>query len=328
MATRTGLEKAALLLSRLPTDAADKVLAELGSPRGERLRRELEKLRQSGNRRAISRRLSANSRTCCGRPDAEPPPPTPQQLAAYRPPSEADLALPEEPSLPALPSDPLRALDVLPPELLATVLQDEQAHTISLVLNALDSEKAGEILRQLTPEMRREVSVRLSRLTSSPPELLARIARALIEKARPLAGKRSDTSGDARYEKMANMLRCLEKAERMEVLTALEADEPETAGRIKSLLYQFEDLLRIHDRSMQKLLSEIDAKTLSVALKGANQEISEKVLKNLSKRARESLSEEMEFLGMVPIAQVREAQKAVVDLIQRLDQTGELMMDE
>ena len=124
------------------------------------------------------------------------------------------------------------------------------------------------------------------------------------------------------------MLRCLEKTERMEVLTALEENEPETAGRIKSLLYQFEDLLRIHDRSMQKLLSEIDAKTLSVALKGANQAISEKVLNNLSKRARETLSEEMEFLGMVPIAQVRRGAKGLVDVIQRLDQAGELMMDE
>ncbi len=127
---------------------------------------------------------------------------------------------------------------------------------------------------------------------------------------------------------MAGMLRCLEKTERTEVLTALDENEPETARRIKELLYQFEDLLRIHDRSIQKLLSEVDAKTLSVALKGATQEISEKVLNNLSKRAREALTEEMEFLGMVPIAQVREAQKALVDVIQRLDQAGELMMDE
>lgn len=328
MATRTGIEKAALLVSRLPAEKADKVLAELGPARGERLRRELEKVRQLEQPPDDLAEIVREFRDMLRQAEGEPPAPTPQQLAAYRPPPESDMPPAEEPSLPALPSDPLRALEVLPPELLATVLQDEQAHTISLVLNALDSDKAGEVLRQLTPEMRRDVSVRLSRLTSSPPELLARIARALVEKARPLAGKRSDASGDARYEKMANMLRCLEKSERLEVLSALEENEPEMAARIKSLLYQFEDLLRIHDRSMQKLLSEIDAKTLSLALKGANQEISEKVQKNLSKRAREALAEEMEFLGMVPIAQVREAQKAMVDLIQRLDQAGELLMEE
>jgi len=328
MATRTGIEKAALVLFRLPADTAEKVLTELGPPRGDRLRQELEKLRQQEQPPGDLDDIVREFRNLLLQSNDPPPAPTPQQLAAYRPPSDTDLDLPEESSLPALPSDPVRALNVLPPELLATVLQDEQAHTISLVLNALDSEKAGEVLRQLTPEMRRDVSVRLSRLTSSPPELLARVARALVDKARPLAGRRSDASGDARYEKMANMLRCLEKDERMEVLAALEENEPDMAVRIKSLLYQFEDLLRIHDRSMQKLLSEIDSKTLSVALKGANQEISEKVLKNLSKRARETLTEEMEFLGMVPIAQVREAQKALVDLIQRLDQAGELLMEE
>ena len=330
MATRTGIEKAALLLSRLPADALEKVLAELGPARGDRLRRELDKLRQQEQPTEAFDEIVREFQDLLRQPDGDPSPPapTPQQLAAYRPSSEPDLDVPEESSLPALPSDPVRALNVLPPELLATVLQDEQTHTISLVLNALPSENAGEVLRQLTPEMRRDVSVRLSRLTSTPPELLARIARALVEKARPLAGKRSDSSGDARYERMAGMFRCLEKSERQEVLAALEENEPETAQRIKSLLYQFEDLLRIHDRSMQKLLSEIDAKTLSVALKGATQEISEKVQKNLSKRAREALAEEVEFLGMVPIVQVREAQKTLVDLIQRLDQAGELMMDE
>jgi flagellar motor switch protein FliG len=330
MATRTGIEKAALLLYQLPADMADKVLSELGPPRGEHLRRELENLRQEEDRPGdlgdILREFKEMLRQADG--DAPPHAPTPGQLAAYRPPSEPDLALPEEPSLPDLPSDPVRALNLLPPDLLVAVLEDEQAHTISLVLNAMDSEKAGEVLRQLTPEMRRDVTVRLSRLTTSPPELVARIARALVDKARLLAGKHSDTSADARYEKMANLLRCLEKAERLEVLTALEETEPETAVRIKELLYQFEDLLRIHDRSMQRLLAEIDSKTLSVALKGAKEEISEKVLKNLSKRAREALTEEMEFLGMVPIAQVREAQKALVDVIQRLDQAGELLMDE
>jgi flagellar motor switch protein FliG len=310
---------------------AEKVLAELTPARSERLRPQLEKLRQQQEPPSDLDAVLREFKDMLRQPDADaapPPPPTPGQLAAYRPPSEVEISLPEEEGLPPLPSDPVRALDALPTDLLNAVLQGEQPHTVSLVLNCLDSEKAGQVLRQLTPEMRRDVSVRLSRLASSPPELLARIARALVQKARTLSGKRSDTSADAKFDKMAAMLRCLEKTERLEVLTALEENEPETARRIKELLYQFEDLLRIHDRSMQKLLSEIDSKTLSVALKGANQEISEKVMNNLSKRAREALAEEMEFLGMVPIAQVREAQKAVVDVIQRLDQTGELMMDE
>ena len=95
---------------------------------------------------------------------------------------------------------------------------------------------------------------------------------------------------------------------------------------MKDLLYQFEDLLLIEDRSIQKLLAEIDSKTLGLALKDAPQEISEKVMGNLSKRARESLTEEISFLGLVPSAELQRAQKAVVEVIQRLDQAGELVM--
>lgn len=322
MDARTGIEKAAVLLYALPPEAAEKVLAQLGPVRGARLRSELEKLRQGETPGNLGEVIGEFEELLH---EAEAPP-TPRQLAAYRPPSDADISLPETPNFPPLPSDPVKALHALPPQMLAAVLQGEQAHTIALVLNDLPAETAGEVLRQLTPEMRREVSVRLSRLNGGSPELLARIARALIQRSQALSGKRGDTSADAKYEKMANMLRCLEKAERMEVLAALEENEPETAGRIKEMLYTFEDLLRVHDRSLQKLLAEIDSKTLSVALKGANEAISDKLLTNLSKRAREALKEEMEFVGIVPLPQVRQAQKMIVDAMQRLDQAGELMM--
>ena len=172
---------------------------------------------------------------------AAPPIATPRQLAAYRPPSNLELPMPQEPPSPEIPGEAMNALEALSSDVLLAVLHGEQAHTVAIVLNSLDSEKAGQILRQLTPDLRRDVSIRLSRMTSSPPELLARIAAALVRKSRSLAGKPSETSMDARYEKMANMLRRLEKAERLEVLTALEESEPETANRIKGLLYQFED---------------------------------------------------------------------------------------
>lgn len=331
--TRTGWEKAAILLRALPAEVAEQVLTELGPARGQRLRTELDKRSKetevAGDFDEVFREFEDLWRQPDDAPPAAAEAPTPRQLAAYRPPSDLELTPAEEPtpSLPPLPSDPVKALNALPIDVLTAVLDGEQAHTISLVLNCLPAEKAGDVLKQLTPELRRDVSVRLSRLSESSPELLARIVRALVQKSRGIAGKR-DTSADARLEKMANMLRCLEKPERTEVLTALEEQEPEVGRRVKEMLYQFEDLLRIHDRSMQRLLAEIDSKTLSTALKGANEAINEKVLNNLSKRARETLKEEMEFLGMVPLAQVRQAQKALVDVIQRLDQAGELMMDD
>jgi flagellar motor switch protein FliG len=323
MAARTGIEKAALLLYSLPSEAAEKVLAALGPARSERLRSELTKLRQQTNPPSdVGEVLRELEGLLLQAGDSLSASPTPRQLAAYRPPSDTDI------SLPPLSGDPVQALHALPTDLLAAVLQGEQSHTIALVLNDLPAETAGVVLRKLTPEMRRDVSVRLSRLNGSSPELLARIARALIQKGQSLSNRHGCANADAKYEKMASILRCLEKTERMEVLAALEENEPESATHIRDLLYTFEDLLRLHDRSMQKLLAEIDAKTLSIALKGANEAISEKLLANLSKRAREALKEEMEFVGMIPLPQVRQAQKMIVDVMQRLDQAGELMMNE
>jgi flagellar motor switch protein FliG len=333
MTTRTGIEKAAVLLASLPRELAEKLLAALGPARGDRLRIELEKLRQQGERPSDVNEVLREFEELLRQPDAPPPPPpppvpTPRQLAAYQPPSDADIFLPEEPTPAPLPSDPVKALHVLSPELLAAVLQGEQAHTIALVLNELPPEKGGEVLRLLPPELRRDVSVRITRLNGSSPELLARIAVALVQRSRKLSGKPNEGNADAKYEKIASMLRCLANAERLEVLTALEESDPETAGRVRELLYTFEDLLRVHDRSLQKILGEVDSKTLSVALKGANEAINEKLLTNLSKRAREALKEEMEFVGIVPLAQVRQAQKMIVDVMLRLNQSGELMMSE
>ncbi len=124
------------------------------------------------------------------------------------------------------------------------------------------------------------------------------------------------------------MLRSLAKPDRLEILTALEQSDAELVAKVKEYLYQFEDLLLIEDRSMQKLLAEIDSKSLATALKGAAEEIQDKVRNNLSKRARETLTEEMEFMGSLPAAQIQQAQKAVVEVVQRLDLAGELVMKE
>lgn len=222
----------------------------------------------------------------------------------------------------------MEALATLPVDVLNAVLQGEQVHTLALVLNCLSGERAGEVLKQLTPEVRREVSVRVGRMGAGNPQLVARVVQALIHKARALGGSPAEPSAAAKYEKMAQMLRVLEKTERGEVIAALEEKDPETAARVKELLYHFDDLLRIHDRGMQKLLSEIDSKSLAVALKGASDEIRDKVMNNLSKRARETLAEEMDLLGTVLTSHVTQAQKAVVEVIQRLDQAGELVMEE
>src|SRR5205823_4018231 len=144
----------------------------------------------------------------------------------------------------------------------------------------------------LSSELRNEVTVQFSSLVMPGKEVMWQIALALLQKSRRTPDRLVAPEGVARHRKMADMLRLLDKPERMAVLTALEGKDPGTAGEIKKYLYQFEDLLRVDNRSMQKLLMDVDAKSLATALKGATDAIKDKVLGNLSKRAQENLKEE------------------------------------
>lgn len=341
MASRSGLEKAGLVLRGLPPETAERILGRLGPAVSARLRPQMQApLPQDwapAQQEELCRELLAALDK--PRPASSAVVPTPAQLAAYQPPEEAG-AGESQPSAGSpkggptlrlrtedLPEDPIDALTALPPDLLVAILEGEQVHTVALVLGCLPGERAGEVLKQLPPEMRREVSLRLTRPGNPNPLLVSRIVQAIVEKGRTMRA-RTDTRADARYEKMAQILRVLEKTERLEVLAALDEKDAETAARIRELLYQFEDVLRIQDRSMQKLLGELDSKTLATALKGVSDEIRDKLLNNLSKRARESLAEEIELMGSVPSSQAAQAQKTIVEVIQRLDQAGEIVMDD
>jgi flagellar motor switch protein FliG len=327
MASATGEEKAAILLNSLPPEVAEGLLARLGPERGGRVRAQMQRFEQSPQPPEVLdqaleevtqllRQSSGDSVEISAQARA---------AAAYQESQKPEAQSEETEAAPAA-GDHAGQLRQLKDELLANTLEGEQPRTIALVLNLLDAKQAGAVLKQLPAEVRRAVSVQLSQATAPSMDLVQRIAEALLIKSQ----SRKDTpvveAGDAKFKKMAEMLRPLEKEDRLDMLAAIEEKDPETAARLKEYLYQFEDLLLIEDRSMQKLLSEIDSKSLATSLKGASDEIRDKVLRNLSQRARDALSEEMEFLGSVPTKQVREAQKAVVEVIQRLDQAGELVM--
>jgi flagellar motor switch protein FliG len=325
MNVATGEEKAALLLTSLPAEIAETLLGKLGPDRRARVRAQMARLQDEPEASTllgsvltefneVVRGTQARSFSVVSaagespRSAAEPPKTDPRV-------EDSTLA-----------GAPLEALGQMNIDLLAEAVKGEHPRTIMLLLNHFDANRGGELLKRLTPEERKQVSAQLSRPVSPNATLLQRIAEAVVTKARKLGNAATPVDPEARFRKIADMLRFLDKADRKEMLASLEEQDPDTAAKVKDQLYQFEDLLLIEARSMQKLLTEIDLKSLALALKNASEAIREKVLGNLSKRARESLTEEMEFLGSVPAAQVQQAQKVVVDVIQRLDQAGELVM--
>jgi flagellar motor switch protein FliG len=322
----TGEEKAALLLKILPSGVSEGLLVQLGSDKAARLRAQIKRLeKEPGLDAAIDGvlhdledlvQVAARDSLRIAGQAAEARIASENGGGARTSESSGDLS-PE--------SAALAALGQIDPARLAAALKGEHPRMIALVLNNLETDQAGELLKRLPQELRREVSLQLSKAETGGPVLLERIAQALVTKSSSLDEAQLVNNTDARFKKIANMLRVLDKADRMELLALLEENDALTAAHLKEWLYQFDDLLVMEPRSIQKLLAEIDSKTLAAALKGASEAITQKVLNNLSKRARDSLTEEMEYLGSISPADVQKAQKALVEVIQRLDQAGELV---
>jgi flagellar motor switch protein FliG len=203
-------------------------------------------------------------------------------------------------------------------------LQGEHPRGVATVLSCLDPSRAGETLMRLPPEVRKEVFPRLKPTAGQLNDLALRIVRAVVAKSRAAAAAPEQPDGDDKAQMMADMLRSMDRNDRSDLMNALTERDEALAAAVRERLYVFDDLGAIEGQSMQKLLAEIDAKTLAVALQNAPEIIFDKVMTNLSKRARESLKEEMSFLEATPAVQVQQARKSVVDVIQRMDLAGEL----
>ncbi len=355
----TGLEKVAVLLKSLPAPIADKVMRHLDARHASLLRAELAKVDKHAD---LPQKLSgvldeAVNMLHGDSPDKERTPRKTETVAAAqqmpasaRSASSVDIrvgdspesktsAAPTAPPVPTAPTkpalawplanaDPLRALAGLPSELLASALDTENARTVSLLMDCLEIEVAGQIYKRLSPAKRKEVSLRFTQQTAVGEELIKRIAQGVLKKCETLreAAVSPGAEQGGREKRMAALLRELERADRLEMLTALGESDAELTARVKALLYQFEDILRMENTSVQKMLSEVDVKSLSLALRGAPEDIESKILANLSKRAQESLKEEISLTGAVPAAKVRAARQGIEEAIQRLDQRGELIM--
>ncbi|MFK7818281.1 MAG: FliG C-terminal domain-containing protein [Planctomycetaceae bacterium] len=230
----------------------------------------------------------------------------------------------EEPRKPFVPTgDPIADLMQLSSYQISTALESEHPRTAALVLKQLDSETAAKVLPLLPEASRSDVFLQMNREDSSSPQLIARIVKTTLDNALQIEepeGEELDADGRA-----AALLRSLDKSARNEMLDALQAEDAEMAERVRALLYEFEDILKLTGRSVQKLLGEFDIDTLSAALKGADQALADQVQANLSRRARERLIEEMELATPDPDA-IEAARKEIAGAMGRLDAAGDLQM--
>jgi flagellar motor switch protein FliG len=224
-------------------------------------------------------------------------------------------------SLQVRPFDFIRRTD---PSHLLNFIQGEHPQTIALILAYLDSQKAAQILSGLSHQIQADVAKRIAQMDRTSPDVLREVERVLERKLSTLASEDFTSAGgiDAIVEVLNNVDRGTEKI----IIEALEEEDPELAEEIKKRMFVFEDIVLLDDRSIQKVLREVDTQDLAKALKGVDAEVQEKIYRNMSKRASSLLREDMDFMGPIRLRDVEESQQKIVNIIRKLEESGDIIV--
>ena len=224
-------------------------------------------------------------------------------------------------SLQVRPFDFLKKTD---PAQLLNFIQNEHPQTIALIMAYLDPDQAATILASLSQERQSEVARRIAMMDRTSPEILREVERVLERKLSSLVTQDFTTAGGVKA--IVEVLNRVDRTTEKTIIETLEVDNPELTEEIKRLMFVFEDIVMLDDRSLQMVLREVDTKDLSLALKATPKEVAAKVFKNMSTRAADMLREEIEYMGPVKIRDVEEAQQKIVNVIRNLEDKGEIVV--
>ena len=206
----------------------------------------------------------------------------------------------------------------------AQIISGEHPQIAAIVLSHLEPEQAASILPLLTEEMRTEILMRIANLNEVPQTALTELDQLVEKQANVAPPPPLRRIGGARTA--ANILNAMERDKSGEELGKIEKADGDMHQKIKDLLFIFDNLLDVDDRGIQALLREVGSDTLAVALRGAEPEVQEKILKNMSKRAAEILKDDMEARGPVKLVDVEAAQKEIIVIAQRLAEEGTISL--
>ncbi len=224
-------------------------------------------------------------------------------------------------SLQVKPFDFVRKAD---PAQLVTYIQNEHPQTVALILAFLDPEQSAAIMSSLPSEMQSDVAKRIALLDRTSPEVIKDIEDVLEKKLSNFMVQDFTTAGGV--ESIVQILNKVDRSTEKTILENLEIQDPELTDEIKKLMFVFEDIILLDDKDIQKVLRDIEQKDLAMAMKGTTEEVKDKIKRNMSKRAAETIQEEIDFMGPVRLRDVEESQQRVVATIRRLEDSGEIIV--
>ena len=208
------------------------------------------------------------------------------------------------------------------PNHLAPFIGKEHPQTIALVLSQLEPAQAAGVLNILPDELASEVTYRVATMENISPQVLREIEESLaMELQAILTGQITDIGG---VKKVAEILNVTGPTTEKVILEKLDERDPEMAEEIRNEMFTFDDIARLTDREIQRLLREVDKKDLAVSLKGARPEMQDRILSNVSEEVRAQVKELMEFSGPIRLSDVEEVQLRIVQMVRQLEEAGQV----
>ena len=218
----------------------------------------------------------------------------------------------------------LESLELVDAKSLSNFLINEHPQTVSVILAHLEPEKKGEVLKRLPESLQAEVVLRMASLDHVAPELISEVDKVLKDELANIGTVEQSQLGGV--QTVAEMLNVMDKNAEKSIMSRVEEKDPLLAEEIRKLMFIFEDIIKIDDRGIQTLLKEISNDKLLLAMKTANQEIKDKIFKNLSKRAADLLQDDLSTMGPARISDVESAQMQIVNVARRLELEGKIII--
>ncbi len=207
---------------------------------------------------------------------------------------------------------------------LLNFIQEEHPQTIALILSYLSTSQAAAIISALPQDKQADVAKRIAQMDRTSPDVIKEVEGVLEKKLANLVNQDFTIAGGV--EAVVDILNTVDRGTEKHIMETLEIDEPELADEIRKKMFVFEDILTLDDRSIQRVLREVDNNEVAIALKNANEDVQAAIFNNMSKRLASMIKEDMEFMGPVRMKDVEEAQQKIVNIIRKLEDAGEIII--
>lgn len=207
---------------------------------------------------------------------------------------------------------------------LLNFIQDEHPQTIALILSYMSAQQASQIISALPQERQADVAKRVALMDRTSPDVIKEVEKILESKLASLVNQDYTIVGGV--DQVVEILNSVDRGTEKHIMETLEIEEPELADEIRKKMFVFEDILLLDDRAIQRVLRDVDNNDLGMALKGSNEQVQTAIFNNLSKRLATMIKEDMEFMGPVRMKDVEEAQQKIVNIIRKLEDSGEIVI--